>query len=214
MTRVLIGTDGSDEAIAAAERAMSVLATPDQLTIVCVVEPPPAATAGLESGFSGGVADPQTIDAAWAEARDEATAALERTAAAISTTANIELRAERFVLLEHGVRMWGPSLVVTDSTGGRHALLRARRVELVTSWYGLVLGRPDALEIELDHPIVLLKRDASGRFILPRFRSTRREPRPESKVLLDLRPRLLFSLLERHAGRLVAGRVSGFVSRL
>ena len=94
MTRVLIGTDGSDEAIAAAERAMSVLATPDQQTIVCVVEPPPAATAGLESGFSGGVADPQTIDAAWAEARDEATAALERTAAAISTTANIELRAE------------------------------------------------------------------------------------------------------------------------
>ncbi|MGH7726272.1 MAG: translocation/assembly module TamB domain-containing protein [Candidatus Eiseniibacteriota bacterium] len=106
---------------------------------------------------------------------------------ALSKTSNVELRAERLVLLDHGARIWGPSLVVTDSTGSRHALLRARRVELVTSWYGLVLGRPDAVHIELDHPIVLLKRDPSGRFILPRFRGTsKKEPRPESKLLLDL----------------------------
>ncbi len=113
--------------------------------------------------------------------------ALELANRALRSAGNVELRAERFVLLDHGARLWGPSLVVTDSTGGRHALLRARRLEVTTSWWGLVLGRPDALTLELDGPILLLRRDPAGRLILPRFRSTvRKEPRPDERILLDL----------------------------
>ena len=39
--RVLIGTDGSDDAVAAATQALALLAPADAVTVVCVVDPPP-----------------------------------------------------------------------------------------------------------------------------------------------------------------------------
>ena len=62
---VLIGTDGSDDAIAAARQAMPLLATADVVALVCVVEPPVETSSGLESGFAGGVIPPAEVDAAW-----------------------------------------------------------------------------------------------------------------------------------------------------
>ena len=58
---VLIGTDGSDDAIAAARRAIPLLATADVVALVCVVEPPAEVSAGLESGFAGGVMPPDEV---------------------------------------------------------------------------------------------------------------------------------------------------------
>lgn len=80
---VLIGTDGSDAAVEAARRALALLAAPTEVVVVCVVEPPAIAAEGFESGFAGGVAAPEEIDAAWAGANAEAQAALDRTIAAL-----------------------------------------------------------------------------------------------------------------------------------
>lgn len=80
---VLIGTDGSDAAVEAARRALALLAAPTEVVVVCVVEPPAIAAEGFESGFAGGVAAPEEIDAAWGVANEEARAALDRTVAAL-----------------------------------------------------------------------------------------------------------------------------------
>jgi len=83
--RILIGTDGSDDALAAARRAVAVLAPDAAVELICVVEPPAIAGAGMESGFAGGMPAPQAVDAAWDAAIGEATDALERTVAALGT---------------------------------------------------------------------------------------------------------------------------------
>lgn len=88
--KVLIGTDGSDEAIAAANDALALLATPDAVLLLVVVEPPVLATAGMESGFAGGLATPDAIDTAWAAVNKDAEAALDRTLGALSIDAPIE----------------------------------------------------------------------------------------------------------------------------
>ena len=80
---VLIGTDGSEDAIAAATRALTILAT-DSLTVLTVSETPAVATAGFESGFAGGVANPEQVDAAWSAVEIEANAALDTTIGAIT----------------------------------------------------------------------------------------------------------------------------------
>lgn len=87
---VLIGTDGSDEAIAAAATGLGLLATPSAITVMCVVETPGAATAGLESGFAGGMVSDAEVDRAWALVEQEASEALERTVAGLGTTAPVE----------------------------------------------------------------------------------------------------------------------------
>jgi nucleotide-binding universal stress UspA family protein len=92
--RVLIGTDGSDDAVAAARRAHAILAPDATIHLICVAEIPAIADAGMESGFAGGLATPQEIDAAWADVMSDATAALEYTVKAIGT-ANVETSVER-----------------------------------------------------------------------------------------------------------------------
>ena len=92
--RVLIATDGSDDAITAANHGFALLATPDIVTVVCVSESSVMETAGLESGFGGGIAGPAEIQAEQ-DARDAVSRdALERTVAAITTTATVEQRVE------------------------------------------------------------------------------------------------------------------------
>jgi nucleotide-binding universal stress UspA family protein len=78
---VLIGTDGSDDAIASARRGRELLAPDATVHLVCVAEPPVVATSGMESGFTGGVATADEIDAAWTAVTTEADAVLVRTAA-------------------------------------------------------------------------------------------------------------------------------------
>lgn len=85
--RVLIGTDGSEAAVEAARRALPLLAAPTEVVVVCVVEAPAIAAEGFESGFAGGVAAPEEIDAAWAGANAQAREALDRTIAALGDVA-------------------------------------------------------------------------------------------------------------------------------
>ena len=92
--QILIATDGSDDALAAARRALDILASDATIHMICVAETPAMATAGMESGFAGGIATPQEIDTAWAGAIEEAKAALQPTANAIGT-ANVEASVER-----------------------------------------------------------------------------------------------------------------------
>ena len=91
---VLIATDGSDDAVAAASQALSLLAPTDTISLVCVVEAPTEATAGQESGFAGGLAEPEAIDAAWDEVNREANVALDHTIAALGSPATISRRIE------------------------------------------------------------------------------------------------------------------------
>ena len=86
---MLIGTDGSSEAIAAAQRALSLLA-PAAVTLATVMEEPAAATAGFESGFAGGMVPPERVEADWIATEDDARAVLERTASALPQAGPIE----------------------------------------------------------------------------------------------------------------------------
>lgn len=88
--RVLIGTDGSDEAVSAARAGLELLAPPDSLVVVCVVEAPAAATAGLESGFAGGMATDSQVERAWQLVEEEAEDVLDRTVAALEPSAEVE----------------------------------------------------------------------------------------------------------------------------
>lgn len=87
---VLIGTDGSDDAISAARAGLGLLGTPSAVTVVCVVETPGAATAGLESGFAGGMVSDAEVDRAWALVEDEARESLGRTVEALGLDATVE----------------------------------------------------------------------------------------------------------------------------
>lgn len=87
---VLIGTDGSDDAIAAASTGLGLLAAPERITVVCVLETPGAATAGLESGFAGGMVSDTEVDRAWALAEQDGTAALQRTVEGLGAAAPVE----------------------------------------------------------------------------------------------------------------------------
>jgi len=80
---IVIGTDGSDDAIASARRGQELLAPGATIHLVCVAEPPVVATSGMESGFTGGVASANEIDAAWQAVTTEADAVLVRTADAL-----------------------------------------------------------------------------------------------------------------------------------
>jgi nucleotide-binding universal stress UspA family protein len=125
--KVLIGTDGSDDAVEAARRALSVLGVATTVTLVCVVEPPAIEAAGMESGMAGGVATPDEIDSAWAAIKAEAVVALDRTAAALPSGAPVEQ------LVEEGAA--GPTIcqvakdrgadVVVVASRGRGAIRRA-----------------------------------------------------------------------------------------
>jgi len=124
--RILIGTDGSDDALAAARRAVEVLASDAAIHLICVAEPPAVMTAGMESGFAGGMASPQAVDAAWAGAIGEATDVLERTASAVGR-ATIETSVGRgtpgMVLCEQAKALSADVVVV--GSRGRGAIKRA-----------------------------------------------------------------------------------------
>jgi nucleotide-binding universal stress UspA family protein len=84
---ILIGTDGSEQAIAAVTAALRLLTRPDKVTIVTVGHEPAVVTQGLESGFAGGVASPDEVAAGWKQVETAMHAALESTARAVTDSA-------------------------------------------------------------------------------------------------------------------------------
>ena len=64
LMHILLGTDGSSHAIAAAARALELLAPADTLTLLAVAPTPAIAFQGFESGFAGGMASTQEVEAA------------------------------------------------------------------------------------------------------------------------------------------------------
>lgn len=124
---VLVCTDGSEDAIDAARQALHLLAPADSVTVACVVEPPASATFGMESGFSGGLASQVEIDDGWVEVMAGANDAIDRTLAALSTTAAIERRVEVGKAGDAICRLAGElsSDVVVVGSRGRGAVRRA-----------------------------------------------------------------------------------------
>ncbi len=117
--KVLIGTAGPDAALDAARRALPLLAAADTVLVVCVAEPPAIAAEGFESGFAGGVAAPEEIDAAWGAANAGAADALQRTVAALDTSAKVE------TLIENGDI--GPTLCAVAEEQGIDVVVVASR---------------------------------------------------------------------------------------
>jgi len=63
---VLVGTDGSDEAMAGAVSGLGLLGTLDKVTLVCVVDNSSILMSGHESGFAGGMAtDEEVAELGW-----------------------------------------------------------------------------------------------------------------------------------------------------
>ena len=95
---ILIGTDGSEDTRTTAERAVSLLAPADVVTLMSVGSAPAEESAGLESGFAGGVADPGEVAIAWAAVEAATNRVLERTREAIAPSlpegARVDLRIE------------------------------------------------------------------------------------------------------------------------
>lgn len=81
--KVLVATDGSDHAVDAAGRGLAVLGAADEVVVMCVVHTPSVVSSGMESGFAGGMATPEVVDAAWVGAKEEAEASIDRTVAGL-----------------------------------------------------------------------------------------------------------------------------------
>lgn len=81
---VLVGTDGSDEAIAAAARGVGLLGDVERVTLVCVTDNSSILMSGHESGFSGGMATDEEIAEVRQRSTIEASGALDATSSAIA----------------------------------------------------------------------------------------------------------------------------------
>lgn len=88
--KVIIATDGSDHAVAAAREGLGLLAVPSTVIVACVVDAPDEAVAGMQSGFAGGMVEERDVERAWAVVAEEAEIVLDTTVAAIETTATVE----------------------------------------------------------------------------------------------------------------------------
>jgi nucleotide-binding universal stress UspA family protein len=81
---VLVGTDGSDEAVAAAVSGLGLLDSVEEVTLVCVVDNSSILMSGHESGFAGGMATDEEVAEVRQRNSAEASSALEVTAEAIA----------------------------------------------------------------------------------------------------------------------------------
>jgi nucleotide-binding universal stress UspA family protein len=92
---VLVGTDGSDEAVAAAVSGLGLLDSVDKVTLVCVVDNSSILMSGHESGFAGGMATDEEVAEVRRRNSGEASSALEVTVEALAEVvgdAEIETR--------------------------------------------------------------------------------------------------------------------------
>lgn len=87
---ILVGADGSTDALDAAVAGVDLLGLADRVTIACVVDAPPEATRGMESGFAGGIASDEETAAAWSEVHREAQQILDQMAHALPSGTPVE----------------------------------------------------------------------------------------------------------------------------
>lgn len=81
--RVIVATDGSDAAVAAAKRATAMLTSDLEPIVVAVIDPSPTVTMGVGAGLAGATGSPATINAVWDAERAEAAVAIARTTEAM-----------------------------------------------------------------------------------------------------------------------------------
>lgn len=125
--KILVATDGSDHAVEAAARGLSVLGEAESVILFCVVHTPAVVSSGMESGFAGGMATPEVVDAAWVGAKEEADASIDRTIAGLPQGLNIERRVETGepgLAVVAAAQELGVDVVVIGSRG-RGAIKRA-----------------------------------------------------------------------------------------
>jgi len=82
VVKILIGTDGSELSVEAAQRALAMLATPTDVVLLTVLTEVPGEDAG---GFEGSVYTPEEREQMWEQEKSEASQELDRTADAIRT---------------------------------------------------------------------------------------------------------------------------------
>ncbi|OQX66453.1 MAG: hypothetical protein B6A08_20395 [Sorangiineae bacterium NIC37A_2] len=92
---ILVGTDGSPAAVAAAQRALELFPSVETVTLLSAVEDPPEAIQGLESGFAGGIVSAEVVQAGFDRAQEDARVALEATTAALKIVARVPIIRER-----------------------------------------------------------------------------------------------------------------------
>jgi nucleotide-binding universal stress UspA family protein len=92
--QVVVATDGSEGAVTAARDAMALLAAGSSVLVLAVFEPVEGMTAGLDSGFSGGIADPALMAQEDSAQRAEVEAAVEHTMKALVVSGPVEGRVE------------------------------------------------------------------------------------------------------------------------
>jgi nucleotide-binding universal stress UspA family protein len=136
MVKVLIGTDGSDEALGAAITAFGLLAPPEAIVVTYVVEAAGAGTEDLGSGFgSAEVTDPAELERGWASEHTAARDAIDRLVQALDVEADIEQ------VIEHGdagaalcrlAEERGVQLLVVGSRG--HGVFRRALLGSVSSY--------------------------------------------------------------------------------
>lgn len=81
---VLVATDGSDDAVAAAASGVGLLGNVEKVTLVCVVDNSSILMSGHESGFAGGMATDEEVAHERRRNSAEASVALEVTAKAVA----------------------------------------------------------------------------------------------------------------------------------
>lgn len=122
---ILVGTDGSDDAVGAASTGLSLLRPASRVVIAAVVPPEdPMLVSG--TGFAGGVMSPEALDQLVQEQREDAEDALRRTtrAAGIEEADALVVRGDAGrELCELAARL--PASVLVVGSRGRGAIARA-----------------------------------------------------------------------------------------
>lgn len=105
---------------------------------------------------------------------------------ALARVSNLRLAAERSLLLEHGVRLVRPVVLVVDSSGAGHRLVEADEAVVRTSWWRVLRGTPELFDVELVRPRVVFERGADQRLFLPAFRKSDRKPSPLASTRVNV----------------------------
>lgn len=135
---ILIGTDGSRPAVAAATWALELFPSAEIVTLLTVAPEPVETTQGLESGFAGGVATPEQVEAGFKRVTDEGRAALAATAAALKGKAHPPLIRERVEVGDPGSSLcnlaseWMADVIVVGSRG--HGAVKRALLGSVSSY--------------------------------------------------------------------------------
>src|SRR5688572_13258847 len=121
---------------------------------------------------------------------------------ALTRVSNLRLSADRSFLLEHGMRLVRPVVIVVDSSGVEHRLAEADEAMVRTSWWRVIRGTPELFDIELVRPRVVFERGANQRLYLPVFRKSDKKPSPLARTRVNVHLSGGDVLFRRSDGRL------------